>query len=175
MRHGTTIWNEKGITQGCSNNRLSKTGIQKTKEVADKYKNIKFGIIYSSPLMRTIQTANIMNKFHDVKIIKDIRLIEIDQGIFTGRSKYDLTEEEKKLKFSRDKSCRMESYQSIHCRSQEFLKHIKENCKFENVLIITHNCIATSLENILCDVQVNYENDNHLRNFRNAQIKKFKY
>ena len=26
MRHGTTTWNEKGITQGRSNNKLSKKG-----------------------------------------------------------------------------------------------------------------------------------------------------
>ena len=28
MRHGTTVWNEKGITQGRTNNRLSKSGIE---------------------------------------------------------------------------------------------------------------------------------------------------
>ena len=97
MRHGTTVWNEKGITQGHTNNRLSKKGKILTEEVALKYKNINFDIIFCSPLMRTVQTANIMNKYHNSKIVKDSRLIEIDQGIFTGRSKYDLTEEEKRL------------------------------------------------------------------------------
>lgn len=52
--------------------------------MALKYKDTKFDIIFCSPLMRTIQTANIINKFHNVKIVKDERLIEIDQGIFTG-------------------------------------------------------------------------------------------
>jgi hypothetical protein len=41
MRHGTTVWNEKGITQGHTNNRLSKKGKILTEEVALKYKNIK--------------------------------------------------------------------------------------------------------------------------------------
>ena len=118
MRHGTTVWNEKGITQGCSNNRLSKTGISLTKDASEKYKDIEFNIIYCSPLMRTVQTANIMNKFHNVKVIKDKRLIEIDQGIFTGRSKNDLTEEEKNLKFTRAESCGMESYQSAYNRAK---------------------------------------------------------
>lgn len=173
MRHGTTVWNEKGITQGRTNNRLSKRGIALTKEVAEKYKDVEFDVIYCSPLMRTVQTANIMNKFHNVKVLKDERIIEIDQGIFTGRSKYSLTEKEKNLKFYRDISCNMESYQSAYNRAKDFLIYIKNNCMFNNVLIITHNCNATFLENLLLDVKVNFNNDNHLRNFKNAEIKKF--
>ena len=92
MRHGTTVWNEKGITQGRSNNRLSKNGIELTELVSKKFKDIKFDVIISSPLMRTIQTANIMNKYHNVKVFKDDELLEIDQGIFTGHYKNSLTE-----------------------------------------------------------------------------------
>ena len=174
MRHGTTVWNEKGITQGHTNNRLSKKGIALTKDVAEKYKNSNFDVIYCSPLMRTVQTANIMNKFHNVKVVKDKRLIEIDQGIFTGRSKHDLTKEEKNLKFARSKSCGMESYQSAYDRTKEFLIDIKNNCVFDSVLIITHNCNATFLEDLLLNVDVDFNNDNHLRSFKNAEIKKFK-
>lgn len=95
MRHGTTCWNEKGITQGRTNNRLSKGGIALTESVSENHQNCNFDVIYSSPLTRTIQTANIMNKFHNAKIIKDNRLIEIDQGTFSGRHKDSLSEEEK--------------------------------------------------------------------------------
>lgn len=175
MRHGTTVWNEKGITQGHTNNRLSKKGITLTKEVSEKYKNTNFDIIYCSPLMRTVQTANIMNKFHNVKVVKDKRLIEIDQGIFTGRSKYDLTEKEKLLKFSRSESCGMESYQSAYDRTKDFLLDIKNNCVFNNVLIITHNCNATFLEDLLLEINIDFNNDKHLRSFKNAEVKQFKY
>lgn len=173
MRHGTTVWNEKGITQGQTNNKLSKKGIELTNEAALQYKNVDIDIIYCSPLMRTVQTANIMNKFHNVKIIRDHRLIEIDQGIFTGRSKHDLTEEEKKLKFSRAESCNMESYQSVYDRVKEFITEIKNN-KFDNALIITHNCNATFLEDILLEEDIDFNNDKHLRNFKNAEVKLFK-
>ena len=175
MRHGTTVWNEKGITQGRTNNRLSKKGISLTKDVAERYRNIEFDVIYCSPLMRTVQTANIMNKFHNVKVIKEERLIEIDQGIFSGRSKCSLTEEEEKLKFSRSKLCNMESYQSAYNRAKDFLIDIKKNCVFNNILIITHNCMATFLEDLLLGVDVDFENDEHLRTFKNAEVKNFKY
>lgn len=175
MRHGTTIWNEKGITQGRTNNMLSKQGIIITKEIAEKNKNINFDIIYCSPLRRTVQTANIMNKFHNVKIVKDERLIEIDQGIFTGRHKDSLTDEERKLKNSRDKSCNMESYQSAYNRAKDFLDSIKNSSSFDNILIITHNCNATFLEVLLSEIDIDFNNSKHLRNFKNGEVKLFKY
>ena len=87
MRHGKTNWNENGTIQGRSNNRLSNNGKAVVEEVALKQKDTKFDIIFCSPLMRTMQTANIMNQYHNVKILKDERLIEIEQGIFTRRKK----------------------------------------------------------------------------------------
>lgn len=174
MRHGTTVWNEKGITQGRTNNKLSKAGIEITNKRANEYKNVKFDVIYCSPLMRTIQTANIMNVYHRVKIIKDPRLIEIDQGIFTGRSKDDISEEERILKNNRAQSCGMESYKSVYDRCKDFISYIKNNSSYQNILIVTHNCNATLLENVLLEVEVDYKNDKHLRNFSNAEIKEFK-
>ncbi|MGN0961618.1 MAG: histidine phosphatase family protein [Christensenellales bacterium] len=172
MRHGTTIWNEKGITQGRSNNRLSESGKALTREVAKQYKDYKFDIIYSSPLMRTMQTANIMNEYHKVKIVKDKRLIEIDQGIFTGRKKASLTDEEKKLKFAKDASCGMESYESVRDRSKDFLDFLKQNYDDKNVLIITHNANASIINCVIENIEINYHNRN-LYNFKNAEIRCF--
>ena len=85
MRHGLTVSNERKITQGLTKGRLSKTGKIQTLEQAEKYKYINFDVIFSSPLVRAIQTSNIMNRFHNVKIIKQELLTGIDQGIFTNR------------------------------------------------------------------------------------------
>lgn len=173
MRHGTTVWNEKGITQGRTNNRLSIAGKQLTETMAKKYQSTKFDIIFTSPLMRTMQTSNIMNKYHNAKIIKDERLIEVEQGIFTGKSKFDLTDKEIELKNSRDKSCKMETYESVYKRTQDFINNLKANCKVENVLIVTHNVNASFIEDILININVDFTNNEHLRRFKNAEIKKF--
>ena len=170
MRHGTTVWNEKGIIQGRSHNRLSKNGKILVKEVSKKHKNTKFNIIFSSPLMRTMQTANIMNQYHKVKIIKDDRLIEINQGIFTGRKKNSFTEKERQLRAVRDESCGMEKYQSVYLRVKDFLNELISS---RNVLIITHNVNATFIANILSGNKVDFENWNHTHNFDNAEIRCF--
>lgn len=171
MRHGTTVWNEKGITQGRTNNRLSSQGKLLTEEVAKKHKDIKFDLIITSPLMRTVQTANIMNRYHNVKVIKDQRLIEIDQGIFSGKGKNDLTEQELELKFSRAKSCGMESYEECFERIKDFVEDIKQKYEHKTILVITHNVNASFITDVLEKVDVDFENANHLRNFKNAQVK----
>ena len=172
MRHGTTIWNERKITQGRSNNRLSSAGIEQTKQTAEKYKDIKFDVVYCSPLMRTVQTANLMNKFHKVKVIKDERLIEIDQGIFTGRYFLKLTEEERALKASRAKSAKMESVEEVCQRTIRFLEELKKNCNSENILVVTHNVNASCIENFILNKKAEIEN---VKCFKNAEVKRFQF
>lgn len=173
MRHGTTVWNEKGITQGRSNNRLSQKGKKLTQEIALKFKDINFDVIFSSPLMRAVQTANIMNKYHNAKILKDSNLIEINQGIFTGRSKFNLTEEEKKLKFIRAEKCGMESYLSVYQRTLNFINQLKAKQEFINVLIVTHKVNASLIENILNNIKIDFNNYQHFNTFENAEVKCF--
>ena len=173
MRHGTTVWNEKGITQGQTNNRLSKNGILLTQEVAKKLKDVPFDIIISSPLMRAIQTANIINKYHKVKVVKDLSLIEINQGIFTGRKKSALSNEELMLKNSRSKQAGMETYQECFERAKNFVKEIKNKYNYKNVLVVTHNCTATFIEDIICNKKIDFSDANFLRGFKNAEVKNF--
>ena len=172
MRHGTTIWNEKGITQGRSNNHLSKSGIELAKQTALEIKDVNFDAIFCSPLFRTVQTANIVNKFHNNKIIKDEKLIEIDQGIFTGRKYTSLTEEEKQLKKSKSKKCGMESYEEVYLRTKEFIDNLKIK-NYNNVLIVTHNCNASIFEIILTNKDISKCESVDFKLFKNAQVKKF--
>ena len=49
MRHGRTNWNEKWITQGRSQNMLSKTGKSEAMQVAQKFADTKIDLIVCSP------------------------------------------------------------------------------------------------------------------------------
>lgn len=173
MRHGQTVWNVKKITQGRSNNRLSKRGKEETKKMAEHYKNVPFDAIFASPLMRTMQTANIMNAHHNVKIIKDDRLIEIDQGIFTGRKKSSLSEEELKLKNAKSKEAGMETYEECYNRAKDFVNYLK-TCDYQNVLVVTHSCIASFIEDVILCTPVDFSTIPQMNDYPNSAIKKFK-
>lgn len=175
MRHGTTVWNEIGKTQGHSNNRLSKGGIALVRQTAKKHSKTKFDIIISSPLMRTMQTSNIMNEYHNVKIVKDRRLIEIDQGVFTGMYHKNFTPEQKEIRRRRDANYGIESYKSVYDRVYNFLTEIINNPPADNILIVTHNAPATMMEKIITNQQINWQNTSPplFNIFDNTQVKHF--
>ena len=173
MRHGTTVWNEKGITQGRTNNRLSESGKLLVETASKKHAKTNFEVIVCSPLIRTVQTANIMNMFHNVKVIKDERLIEIDQGIFAGRAWKSLTEKEKQQKKERSKKCFMETYDEAFKRTENFVLNLKAKYPYKTILIVTHNIIASFIEDILEKKPKDFNDNGFVKNFDNAEIKHF--
>lgn len=171
MRHGETVWNSKGITQGISQNRLSKKGKDQAEMTASVAKNLNIDLILVSPLMRTVQTANIMNKFHNAKIVKNNKIIECDQGIFTGRKYMSLTFEEKLIKAKRQKEQGMEAIEEIEQRVKEFIAEIKENYNNKNILVVTHNIIASAIESLARFGKFDDEIFRNQVKFDNAELK----
>lgn len=173
IRHGTTVWNEIGKSQGRSQNRLSKAGKTLVEESAIKLKDVKFDHIFSSPLCRTIQTANIINKYHNLKITKDERLIEFDQGWFTGKVVKTLTEEQKQSRINRDLGYGMESLESVYNRTLDFLNYLKQNYSNKCVLIVTHNAIASCIALTIKYGKYNKDKFGKMDIFSNAQFMHF--
>jgi len=174
LRHGETVWNFKGITQGRSNNRLSKNGKKQVEELAKEFKDIHFDEIFVSPLMRTVQTANIFNKYHSKKLIKDERIIEIDQGIFTGRKKDSFTPEEIEIRKNRPEGYGMETQQMIIDRVKLFLEDIAVRYKDKKILVVTHRGIAKILYYLINNIDTN-EKIEDMSLFKNAEIRKCIY
>lgn len=173
MRHGTTVWNEKGIVQGRSNNRLSKKGVQEVENVANEYKNVTFDRVFCSPLMRTRQTVKIMNKFHNIKVEFDERLTEIDKGIFTGRRKKDFLPEEEYQKSVLDPKCKMETADQVMERVSSFYEDLMNSDKNDVVLVVTHAGIATRLESLLTKKEFVHLDRKDKRNYKDAEIRVF--
>lgn len=172
MRHGKTIWNEQRRTQGHTNNRLSAYGIKTSNVCAENLKNVRFDYIFCSPLCRAVQTANIINKYHNIKIIKDERLKDIDQGFFTGKYFDKLTKEELIAKKNKDKNYNMESCESFYSRIKNFYNFITTKYSDKTILIVTHSGVACNLELIVKKEKFNETKFNN-HTFENCEIKKF--
>ncbi len=173
MRHGTTNWNEKKIIQGRRHNRLSKSGVKLVENTAYEIKDIDFDVIISSPMFRTIQTANIVNKYHNCKIIKNELLSEIDRGKFSGRPYNKLTENEKFLFDTIDKNSGMEQAFDVYKRANSFVNEVLPKYKNQTVLIVTHDIIASFIEIILTNKQDTYDINKYTPLFKNAEVKCF--
>ena len=171
MRHGQTVWNARGITQGISQNRLSGEGKIQAEKSAEFLKDKKIDYIVCSPLMRTVQTANIMNKFHNAKVVKNEKIIEVNQGIFTGRIFKTLTEEERFIKSQRSKLAGMESIEEVLFRVHNFIEELKNNYAEKSVLVVTHNIVAGAIEAVSKNEKFDEKTFRENFNFKNAEIK----
>ena len=78
IRHGETAYNREGRVQGHLDIPLNEKGIFQAEKASDEFKDVEIDLIYCSPLKRARSTAEIINKFHNVEIVIDDRLIELN-------------------------------------------------------------------------------------------------
>jgi broad specificity phosphatase PhoE len=84
IRHGQTDLNKNGFVSGSIDVPLNKEGISQAKKAAKLLKDKGIKIIVSSPLIRTKQTAEIINKELNVSIVYVDELKEADWGVKAG-------------------------------------------------------------------------------------------
>lgn len=143
IRHGQTDWNVKSLTQGREDIPLNKTGIEQARiassdlAMALKRTGFSFDRIYSSPLSRASDTANMLSQaIGNIPVIIDNRLIERDFGNLSGVY-YD----KNSLAVLRDVTdTTVESRQSMIDRVNSLIRdEVKEQ---DNVLFVTHGAIT---------------------------------
>lgn len=82
-RHGETEWNALGRFQGCQDTILSEEGILQAKYLKTRF-NGKFDYIYTSPLKRAVQTAEIITEGCNTIPLVEANLREINFGEWEG-------------------------------------------------------------------------------------------
>lgn len=86
VRHGKTDWNEEGVFRGRIDVKLNECGIQQTKIIGEKLSEVQIVAIYSSPLSRAMETAEIIASFHNLHVKVLSEFIDIDFGRWQGLS-----------------------------------------------------------------------------------------
>lgn len=146
-RHGETIENQLGITQGHLPGRLSENGIQQAKKLALRLKDEKIDIIYSSDLARAADTAKEIVKFHknvSVHFVKELR--ERHLGEFQGTKLSDLELDKTKKEgkpFPQPKEG--ETREEMCLRAKRFFEDISRKHREATVLLIGHGGINLAL------------------------------
>lgn len=87
VRHGQTNWNVEGRYQGSRDIALNENGHNQANRIADRLKDVAFEAVYSSPLMRTLHTAEAIAEKNrmGLKVQTDPRLVEVDLGEWEGK------------------------------------------------------------------------------------------
>lgn len=84
MRHGETHWNSLGRWQGAAPVPLNENGKLQAAQAAPYLRNVGFTHLISSNLLRTRQTAEIVNTHLNLAISIDARWREVDVGRWQG-------------------------------------------------------------------------------------------
>src|ERR1017187_9318270 len=68
VRHGATEANVKGIDAGPLDYPLTKKAVKQASFIAKTLSGIKMGAVYSSPVFRAVETAEILARPHELKV-----------------------------------------------------------------------------------------------------------
>lgn len=145
VRHGQTEMNNRKALQGRSDVPLNEIGRGQAQAAAGKLADIRFDRVYTSPLIRAIQTAKIIAPY--VEPVTDDRLIEMDYGPYEGCDLMRLPPEVMTFfsDFVRNPAPHgMEQLSSVVARAGSFLEELR---KVEgNILLSAH---AISMKGML--------------------------
>ena len=92
VRHGATDWNLQGRCQGASDRPLSELGIRQAEEIAAILSKESVRAIYSSNLQRARHTAQLISRPHDLSVIIEDDVRELDHGQLEGLTFNDIKE-----------------------------------------------------------------------------------
>lgn len=143
IRHGQTNSNIKSTYLGKTDIPLNEDGMSQSREAAMRLKG-KFDVLYSSPLLRAVSTAEAFSDRHSLRIILNSAIEERNYGIFD-----DMTMEEIQAKYPEEHKLwredwfgyappEGESAKQVHERVGNALERIISNNKGKKILVVTH-------------------------------------
>ncbi len=141
--HGTTTDNEQGIATGQMPGRLSKKGIEQSKELGKQLSDSHFDIVFCSDLKRAVDSARYaFQERYD--IITDKRLRECDYGKLTGKVfSFDLK------RYITTPFPDGESYKDVEKRISSFLSFLKRYHADEEIAVVAHQTPQLALDVLL--------------------------
>ncbi len=167
VRHGETDLNkEKKLMGQRMNNGLNSNGINQANEFAKDISEENFDVIFTSPLKRAYQTAQIIADKIKVPILERNEILERDFGSFSGK-----TWEEMKIKSGLDnvdfqkkdliqeydyRPHGGESVEDVKNRFLKFIDELRKNYSDKKILIIAHGGILKLAHFVLLEKKLDH-------------------
>lgn len=142
VRHGETLANTLKKVSGDKESPLTKVGISQAKELALEFQDINFDIVFSSPLLRALDTARLIT---NKRVYIDERLIERNYGENEGKYIKDTNPKELWNYNLNTDFADCETVQEVLERTKSFLEDIKMNHPDATILVVTHSGVARGI------------------------------
>ena len=145
LRHGQAENNTKKILAGRTPGvNLTEEGKKQAEQAGKMLQSLNVSAIYSSPIDRAVQTAEIIKKHCNIEFKTDDRLIELNMGQFTMMPYQEIFNKYGNvfLKFysgSEEVSENgVETFTEVKKRINEMVNFVINKHKNENVVLVTH-------------------------------------
>lgn len=148
VRHGQDTDNENKILNGHRDTELTDLGIEQARTVAQKIKDDNVDVVISSPLKRTMETAEIIaNELGLEKLKKDRLLVERDFGILTGKPLSKINEYADEVVESNGvnyflKGEGVEEFPECYARAETFINKVSDVFPNKTIVAVTHGDIG---------------------------------
>jgi len=152
IRH-TSVAVPKGICYGKTDVPLAGTFGNEAAQILENLNSERFDAVFSSPLSRYTKLA--YEVFHDMEIITDRRLSELDFGaweIFEWDSIFETRHGKEWFNDYVKTAClEGESFADLILRCESFLKFTRSS-DFHNIAIVTHAGVIRAMLSLLQDI-----------------------
>ena len=145
IRHGESVANKQGIYQGQSiDTGLTELGIKQARAAAKALTGLKFKTIYTSPLIRAKETAQMIGNQTGLPILTNIKLLEINHGSWEGKKINEFNQTEQKLlnrwrkQPDQAQMLKGETLKDVASRCQRFIQSLPDG---QETAVITHDVI----------------------------------
>lgn len=179
LRHGRNIHQTdlKDVCYGWPDDEipceLDEVGIKEVTLSGLKLKDCGIDLIYSSDILRTRQTAEIVAPILDINEIKfNQKLRDLNWGVFAGGPKKDALSFYEGKNRMIDRPEKGESWGDLQKRIEEFLKNLENKYENKNILIVSHGDPILFLEAFVNDWNLENIIENRKNMIKTGELRK---
>ena len=165
VRHGQTAWNLEEVFRGRADIPLDEAGRKEVHLAGEALKDETLHAIYSSPLSRSIETAENIAKFQNIPVTPFDSIIDISYGEWEGKSLKEVQkkfpdlyalwlEKPHKVTFPAG-----ESLDEVRSRAMEAVENLVAKHKNENIALVAHRVP----NKVICCALLGIDNSNFWR------------
>ena len=154
VRHGQTEWNAMQRFQGQRDSDLSGLGRQQAEQSGRLLAGLGIQALFSSPLERARQTAEIVNRHLELPLVIDDRIKEWDCGDWSGHLREEVlgrwprewAARQADMFHYRGPNC--ENYPDMFARARPFVAELERH-RAERIAVVSHGMIGKVMAAIL--------------------------
>jgi broad specificity phosphatase PhoE len=141
-RHGETDWNRESRFQGHADPPLNELGREQARGLAQLLAGDQIAALYTSPLRRAVETAEIVGRRLRLPVNVDTALMEVDVGSWSGLTHAQIAEQfpeswQRWLDYGPGWDDG-ESYEQLGLRAVPAVLRLARRHHAERILLITH-------------------------------------